>query len=408
MKKIGFLLIVFLGLFAACTTDKPEPKPPGIDIDINLKSLALVEADNAFGIKLFQQVNDEANPNENLFISPTSVGLALAMTYNGAKNETKEAMEECMQVSGLSTQEINEVYQNLMQGLIGADPDVVFTVANSIWYEQTFSVHADFLNTNIQYYDAEVSPLDFADPASVDVINHWVDINTNNKIEKIIDKIDANQVMFLINAIYFKGTWQYEFDPANTANLPFYPENGTPVNVPTMHMEADLLTYSNGLFQAVKLPYGNGSFYMTVILPTESNTVDDLIASLTMENWTEWQSSFSLTEGFELFLPKFKFEYETDLIPALSQMGMGIAFTDMADFSGISDFGPLFINMVKHKTFVDVNEEGTEAAAVTIVGIGYTSVNPNLMMVNRPFLFTICEESTGAIVFMGKVVLPVY
>ncbi|MCF8373361.1 MAG: serpin family protein [Bacteroidales bacterium] len=408
MKKIGLLLIVFLGFIVACKNDKTEPKPPGIDIDINPKSLALVEADNAFGIKLFQQINDEAGPTENLFVSPTSVGLALAMTYNGAKNETKEAMEECMQVSGLSAQEINEVYQNLMQGLVGADPDVAFTVANSIWYEQTFSVHPDFLNTNIQYYGAEVSPLDFGDPASVDAINHWVAINTNNKIETIIDEIGYDQVMFLINAIYFKGTWQYEFDPANTADLPFFPANGTPVDVPTMSLEADLETYSNGMFQAVKLPYGNGSFYMTVMLPNEPNSVDDLIASLTMENWSEWQSSFSLTEGFELYLPKFKFEYETDLIPALTQMGMGIAFTGMADFSGISDFGPLFINMVKHKTFVDVNEEGTEAAAVTIVGIGYTSVNPNLMMVNRPFLFTICEESTGAIVFMGKVVLPVY
>lgn len=408
MKKTGLLSLILIGLFIACSTEKDEKKPSGPSIDINLKSLAVVEADNAFGLKLFQQVNDEASPGENLFVSPTSVGLALAMTYNGARTGTKTAFEECMQLSGLSAQEINGVYQNLMQGLIGADPDVTFTVANSIWYKQNFDVHADFLNTNIQYYGAEVSPLDFGDPASVDVINNWVSVNTHDKIPTIIEVISPQQLMFLINAIYFKGTWQYEFDPANTIDLPFYPDNGNPVDVPTMNMMADLETYSNALFQAVKLPYGNGSFYMVVMLPHNPTTMDDLITSINLDNWAEWQNSFSLTEGFELFLPKFKFEYETDLIPALSQMGMGIAFTEMADLTGISDLKPLFINMVKHKTFVDVNEEGTEAAAVTIVGVGYTSVNPNLMMVNRPFLFTICEESTGAIVFIGKVALPEY
>ncbi|MEA3444199.1 MAG: serpin family protein [Bacteroidota bacterium] len=406
MKKNLFILIAGLIVFAQCT-EKDEPKPV-TNIDINPKSLAVIEADNAFGLKMFQEINGLPDSDTNLFVSPTSVGLALAMAYNGARNETKEAFEECMQLSGFTTQEINEVYQNLMQGLIGADPDVTFTVANSIWYEQSFDVFPDFLNTNIQYYNAEVSPLDFSDPASVDVINNWVATNTNDRITEIIDNISPTQLMFLINAIYFKGTWQYEFDPANTTDMAFYRTPTNPVDVPTMHMEADLETLSTGMFRAVKLPYGNGSYSMIIMLPTAPTTVDELIASLTIENWTEWQSSFSVTEDMELFLPKFKFEYNIDLMPILDEMGLGNAFTPNADFTGISNLRPLYIGKVKHKTFVDVNEEGTEAAAVTLVGFTYTSVNPNLLAINKPFVFSICEETTGAIVFIGKVVMPEY
>ncbi len=408
MRKYIIILLSGTIFLSFCNTKNNDTGPPPSTIDVNTKSLAVIEADNAFGIKLFKEINESALPEENLFISPTSIGLALAMAYNGAQNETKEAFEECMQLNGLSPQEINEVYQNLMQGLIDADPDVIFTAANSIWYEQTFDVFPDFLNINSQYYNAEVSALDFSDPASVDVINNWVASNTNDKITKIIDGIGPLQLMFLINAIYFKGTWQYEFNPANTFDNTFYPTTGAPVIVPTMHMEADLETYSTGMFRAVKLPYGNGSFSMVIILPADPSNVNDLIASLTIENWTEWQDQFHLTEDIELYMPKFKFEYEIELRQALAELGLGIAFTESADFSGISNLKPLFIDGVKHKTYVDVNEEGTEAAAVTSISIGTTSVNPNLIMVNKPFVFAICEETTGAIVFIGKVELPEY
>jgi len=407
MKTIKILILIFTTVLLSCNTNNDDKEPSGIDIEITPKCMAVIEADNAFGLKLFQEINSAAEPYENLFISPTSIGIALGMAYNGARTDTKEAFEECMQLSGLTSQEINEVYQNLMQGLIGADPDVTFT-ANSIWYDQDFQVYSDFLNTNTTYYNAEVSSLDFANPSSVDVINNWVASNTNDKITKIIDGIGPEQLMFLINAIYFKGTWKYEFDPANTNDIQFYPTSGSPVDVPMMSIEANLEAYSNGSFQTVKLPYGNGSYYMVVMLPTNPTILNELITSLSIENWSEWQSSFSTIEGYKLYLPKFKFEYEIELRQALAQLGLGVAFSAGADFSGISEWKPLFIDGVKHKTYVDVNEEGTEAAAVTSVSFGTTSVNPNMMLVNRPFLFSICEESTNAIVFIGKVEMPEY
>ena len=392
--------------------DEPSQEDPYQQkIFLNEKAKALVESDNIFGIKLFKTLNENANADENIIISPLSVSIALGMTYNGANGETKEAMENTLELQGISVEEINESYKILIDELTSVDPKVTMNIPNSIWYRNTFDVLQDFININQNYFYAKVSPLDFADPASVGIINNWVAENTNQKISEIIDNIDQATVMFLINAVYFNGTWVYEFDEQNTQPETFYLANGTTKQVDMMKQETNLNYFNNDMFKAVDLNYGSGNFSMVILLPKESYTPDDIIEQLNTENWTNWMNGFS-EKNIQLSLPKFKLEYEKRLNDALVSLGMGIAFNPyIADFSKINANHQLYIDFVLHKTFIDVNEVGTEAAAVTIVAINLESVDEGdtyYFTVDRPFLFAIKERDTKAIVFLGKVMEPEY
>jgi len=386
-------------------SDNPGPTP----LELTPKSKMLIQADNAFGLELFREVVGSEDDTKNIMVSPLSVSLALAMTYNGADGTTREAMEETLHLSGLTVEEINNSYKNLIHAMINLDPKVTLDIANSIWYRDNFYVEPDFLDVNQTYYNAEVTPLDFTDPASLDIINEWVAENTNDKIKKIIDEIDPLDVMFLINAIYFKGIWTYQFDPEMTTNLPFYLADGTTEDVPFMIMEADMMYFQNEFFKAIELPYGKGDFSMIVMVPLNDNCADDVIDQMSAENLDSWFSGFYLREGLDIHLPTFRFEYEKSLKEILRTLGMAIAFLPgEADFSKINPYFDLFISEVKHKTFVEVNEEGTEAAAVTSVTITLTSVEPpDIFEANQPFLFLIKENTSNALVFMGKVALPV-
>jgi serpin B len=392
--------------------DEPSQEEPYQQkIFLNEKAKAVVNADNTFGIKLFKKLNEESETEENIIISPLSVSIALGMTYNGTNGETKEAMENTLELQGLSVEEINESYKTLIDELTTIDPKVTLNIPNSIWYRNTFDVLQGFININQNYFYAKVIPLDFDDPASVGIINNWVAENTNQKIPEIIDSIDLAAVMFLINAVYFNGTWVYEFDEQHTEPETFYLSNGTTKQVEMMQQEATLSYATNDLFEAVDLYYGSGNFSMVILLPKETNTPDDIIEQLNTENWTNWMSGFS-EKNIQLLLPKFKLEYGKRLNDALTSLGMGVAFNHpcCADFSKINPNYQLYIGFVKHKTFIDVNEEGTEAAAVTIVGLEYTSVGdtPYIFTVNKPFLFAIKERDTNAIIFLGKVMEPEY
>jgi serpin B len=235
-----------------------------------------------------------------------------------------------------------------------------------------------------------------------------VDSKTHGKIPEILKEITPEQVMFLLNAIYFKGTWKKEFNKKSTTDLPFYPEKGGSVTVPVMS-RTDTLDYAvNDLFSAIRLPYGSGNYNMYVFLPATGKKTGDIISRLNTENWSEWMKQFKKTETVVIRLPRYKFAYDIKLNEVLTYMGMGIAFTGAADFRGISKPGGIWIDYVKHKTFVEVNEEGTEAAAVTIVAIEKTMSGPEKVYftVDRPFFFAITEKSTGAILFIGTVKDP--
>ncbi len=381
------------------------------EIQLNEKAAQIVDADNKFGFELFQNVFASETDCDNIMVSPLSVSLALAMTYNGADGETKTAMEKTLKVYGLTADEINSSYQTLVNALGSLDEKVLLQIANAIYCREGFSVEQDFITTNENYYDAEVSALDFGSDGAVDIINGWVADKTNDKIKKILDNVSGDHMMFLLNAIYFKGIWKAEFDESDTEKKVFYLEDGSTTQTDFM-LQTNTVNYlNNDLFSAVELPYGQGNYNMYVFLPETGKTLQDVTEVLDEENWQAWMESFA-EANVDIALPRFKYEYEITLNNVLSEMGMSIAFSSNADFTGINKGGGLNIDYVKHKSFIEVNEEGTEAAAVTVVAIELTSIGGGEgyvpFYVNCPFMFAITEKSTGAVLFMGTVKKPVY
>ena len=401
--KRFLVLVVLVALIGACAKEKEEyePKP----LNLPLKTAGVIAADNTFGLDLFTKLTAAAVPGTNQMISPLSISQALSMTYNGANGATKAAMEDALRISGYSRDELNELNKVLVDALVAHDEKVAISVANSIWYRKEYTVLPDFIARNQSYYHAEVQPVDFAAATCKDVINKWVSDNTNKKIDKIVDQINPESFMFLINAIYFKGCWTNPFNVKNTGKQTFYSESGREVQVDMMNKKMDLNVYANETFTSVELSYGKGNWRMFLFLPETGKTVADVEKSFTPDNWNNWLTRYDSVFNVQFSMPKFTFSYEESLKDVLSAMGMQVAFTEMADFTGILPEGGLLITGVKHKTFVEVNEEGTEAAAVTSVEVGVTSIG-NFITFNKPFVFAIAEKSTGAILFIGRMMKP--
>jgi serpin B len=398
-RNLGSILLIVTLVISACTTEEG----PNIR-DLTVVEQSLVESANRFGFELFSEVISQSDGG-NVFISPLSVSLALGMTANGARNDTETAMHTTLGYSGLTAAEINEGYRGLIEYLVNLDPRVTMEIANSIWYQEGFEVLQEFVDVNQTFFDAVVQALNFAAPGAADTMNAWVADKTHGKIEEIIDPpISGDTVMFLINAIYFKGTWTYQFDPQDTTDETFHAPAGDKT-VKMMHLNGDLSYQQKADFQAVNLPYGHELFSMTVFLPSGGQSVDDLAVRLTGANWAAWMQGFEVEE-VDLSLPRFELEYEQVLNDVLIALGMGVAFSMAADFTGINPAGGLFISAVKHKTYVKVNEEGTEAAAVTSVEISKGVSTPITMRIDRPFLFVIHDKHSKAMLFMGKIVDP--
>jgi len=410
MYKSTFLFITLATLFLlACNKDMSpiEPDKPESLRPLTKEERYISTAARDFGFDLFKAISVSSG-NEDIFISPLSVSMALGMTLNGADSSTYSAMRNTLGFEGLSENQINDAYKSLISLLTQADPKVIFEIANSIWYRDQFVVNPIFLETNRTFFDATILPKNFNDPSTVDDINNWVNEKTHGKISEIIDEINPATLMFLINAIYFKGTWQYEFDKEKTKTAPFYLLDGSEKNCEMMQAEGDFNYFEDQEIQMVDLPYGKGNFSMTVILPRKSSEIGTLIENLNINQWLNYLDNMD-TSTVMLKLPKFKLEYKITLNKILTELGMGIAFSPgQADFSRIVNDISLFISRVLHKTFVQVDEEGTEAAAVTVVEIRYTSVEPSstLMQVDRPFIFIIRERQSDTILFMGKILQP--
>ncbi len=410
---IPVVLLVGLSL-AGCNgavtpEDDLDPTPRPV-VTVTEEEQQLIEADNAFGLKLFHELS-RAEPEANLFISPLSVSMALGMTLNGAAGDTRADMETTLELAGLSMDDVNASYRTLIDLFTTLDERVVFEIAHSIWYRDSFAVEQTFLDLNTAYFDAAVRALDFDGTDAPDIINAWVDENTHGKIKKIIDGgIDPLTMMFLINAIYFKGDWTYRFDEKLTQDDTFTRADGSTSPVRMMTMPEATFRYTQQPdFQAVDLPYGDSLFSMTILLPRDGLPLADFIADLNTATWNEWTARLAPVKLDLLQMPTFKLEYEVSLKAALSALGMDVAFDPgRADFSGINPMqSDLHISDVKHKTFVEVDEEGTEAAAVTSVVVGVTSVGePITMRIDRPFVFAIREHTTGSILFIGQVTNP--
>ncbi|WP_445246025.1 serpin family protein [Microcoleus sp. OTE_8_concoct_300] len=376
--------------------------PPNNQSDVDAR---LVAANTKFGFNLFNTLTKQ-QPNKNIFISPTSVALALSMTYNGVSGETKQEMTKVLQLTGMTPQEINAANQGLQNSFQKVDPNVQVLIANSLWAQQGFSLKPEFLQTNQEYYNANLTELDFINPQALSIINNWVSQKTQGKINKIVDKINPDGVLFLINAIYFKGKWQTPFDKSQTANKTFSLTDGSSKQHPMMSQKGIYGYYETDTFQAVSLPYGKeGALAMYIFLPnSNSNLATFLQQQLTPENWNQWMQEFTYVNG-TIEIPRFKIEYEVELENTLTALGMAEIFDSSKGNFSVMTNKKVAVDSVKHKTFVEVNEEGTEAAAVTSTGLT-RSGSPFEMNVNRPFFCVIQDHTTGTILFMGLIVDP--
>jgi len=369
----------------------------------------LANANNRFGFNLFSQIQTN-EPAENIAISPNSIAIALAMARRGTNGETLAEMTTALELDSLDSSSIDANYLKLIETLQNADPNVKLAIANSLWVDQDFTLKEEFINDAKQFYLAEVSNLDFGDSQAVNIINQWVAKNTNDKIPQIVDSLSAEDVLYLINAIYFKGSWSNKFDPEATTEAPFYsdPDSSQPHQM--MNQQGDYRYYENDRFQAVRIPYGKKQeLGMYIFLPQETSDLQTFNQQLNLNNWQEWLSQMRSRPG-NITIPRFELEYESDLQDVLSALGIKSLFSaSQADFSAMSD-QKVAVDRIKHKTVIEVNEEGTEAAAVTSIGIRVTSVEPEnipfKMNVNRPFFFAIRDDITNSILFIGNLVEP--
>ncbi len=405
MKTSIFVILISLAFILSQCNKKDSPLTPPQKQE-SLTQTQFVRLTNDFSFNLFQHIN-QVRQDSNIFISPFSVSMALGMTLNGANGNTYEQIKQVLGFTNYDQESINQVYKNYFSQLQGIDPQVILELANAIWYEQHFNVLQSFLDVNRNYFYAEVHKANFADPSTVTAINNWVKQKTHDKIQSILNYIPRGTLMYLLNAVYFKGTWTYQFDPKHTVNWTFQTQNGQNMNCSMMFMSKKLPYYQTADFQMVLLPYGEGHFNMAVILPAYHLNLDTLITQLTATQWKSWLAACQVDSG-TIGLPRFKMEFNIILNDILKEMGMSDAFSPTnADFSRISTEKGLYISIVKHKTFVEVNEEGTEATGVTLVGMERSASNMFELIADHPFVFIIYEKDSQAILFMGKMEMPV-
>lgn len=407
--RIAVLSILCFAAVAAAscrTKTEAEPAPAGQPIERSVAASSY----SAFGIDLYLEAAGAA-PGKNVFLSPASVALALAMTWNGSEGETRKAIARTLRLPTENFAEVNAADSALIAGMNAGMKDVELAVANSLWGRKGVKFEKDFLARNERCYGAEIRSLDFASIESPGVINAWVAEKTKDKIREVVDSIDPFSTLFLINAIYFKGAWKREFDESLTADEIFHGVSGDR-RVPMMRQSGKYAYLEGDGFQAARLPYGDGRVGMYVFLPDAQSSLAGLHAKLSPQSWTAWMGSFSNRDG-DISLPRFAIEYETKLKGALTDLGMGIAFDgSLADFSGMLALpgANAYVHDVIHKAFCEVNEKGTEAAAVTSVEIRVTAVmepmNRFTMTCDRPFLFAIVDGETGLVLFMGSLADP--
>ena len=369
----------------------------------------IATSSRSFGVNVFRKIVSE-QPDSNIFISPLSLSLVLDMAANGAASDTRSAMLKTLDLPDSNMQDLNTSYQGLMNRLMNADPKVKMELANAIWYRNTFNVKQSFIQACRKYYDARVQALDFNKDQSADIINQWVSDKTHGKITNLVNPpIPPDMMMYLMNAIYFKGSWTLKFDSTATRRADFTLSDGSTVKPEMMHMADSLPLYQSDHVQMLDLAYGDSLFSMDIILPRPGTSINNFVAGLSKDKLDHWIDQLRDVK-VGVSLPKFKIDYEIRLKKVLSDLGMETAFSSGADFSNINPDMPLQISEVKQKSYIKVDESGTEAAAATYIAIT-TSATPRpkvfLFNADRPFVYLIRERSTGTILFIGKMGNPV-
>jgi len=371
----------------------------------------LTHAMNRFSLSFFQKLS--ANQQKNIISSPLSAAIALSMTYNGASGSTAEAMARTLKIQGLPLEQINPLFLTLRKQLT-QNKEVELKLANGLWGKEGLTFDPDFIKNNTNYFGAEVSELDFGKKGAHQIINQWVEDKTQNKINHLVkaDDFSPLTILVLVNAIYFKGLWSQTFKTENTRPVLFTHSDQSQTETQTMHLSAKTPYLQGTDFEAVALSYGKQekNLRMYLFRPNDSIALSDWVKKLEASNLENWLQNFQ-EQQVNLALPRFKTEFEIELKKLLSDMGMGIAFdSDQADFSAMLAQGSdAYLSKVRQKAFIEVNEEGSEAAAATSVQVNLRSMpmeRPFNIQFNRPFFYLIHEEATNSILFMGSTERP--
>lgn len=400
------LILCFALTFASC---HKAVQGPGVDtpLDLPAGSSAVTDAANQFAINVFQQTLHTEPAEANLLISPLSIYLALDMTYNGAAGATADSMAATLQLSGVPLGQLNSVSHALLQQLPKEDSKVQLSIANSIWYETKFPAPAPgFRDSMTNSYEGAVQAIDFTNPASLSTINGWVSKNTAGKIPQLLKQIDPALVMLLVNAVYFNGSWLHGFPPAATQNGPFFTSTANTATVPFMNETARLRMHTDSNLTLVEMPYGTGGAYDMYLAVPSSRTqpINSFVSGLNATTLDHALNNLDSAQ-IDLTMPKWEYSYGIDnMQPELTALGMGIAFSNKANFSAMYPGQQTNISQVTHKTYISVSENGTTAAAVTSVGIAATDA-PAILAVklDHPFVYLIREKTTGLILFIGVV-----
>jgi serine protease inhibitor len=404
------LILLAAVAVAACDhspTDVGQPVVPRDSIRaLTVTEQQIASASNQFAIQLLLGADAAEKQAANFMVSPLSASMALGMTMNGAAGETFNAMRQTLGFGALSQSEVNAAYAGLIRQLYArAGTKVQFALANAVWFDKQFTPLPAFVDTLKQYFDAPAQQLDFGSATAPQTISRWAEDKTNGRIKDLVQQIDPAEVMFLVNAVYFKAPWSKEFDPKRTSSAPFTRPDGTRINVPMMSREGIVRAAMTSDGIAVELPYADSAYSIVLWMSGEGQPASAARSILSNGKWAQLLSAMR-DQDLMLTMPKFHIEYAIGLNDLLTAMGMGIALDpNRADFSRISGVNDLYISRVFQKTFMDVNEQGTEAAAATSVGVGVTSAPPSITF-NKPFLFAVRERSSGTILFEGRVNEP--
>ena len=399
MKNLIFIFASLL-LIVICKDVEPinvieDAKPITLTVTMQKR----VNQDNEFAFDIFKKTSNESN-QANVLISPLSISIALGMTLNGATDETKTGIEKALKMSGLTLDNINDYYKVMQTTLPTIDPKTTLNIANSIWYKTGYPVKTEFLTVNKNYFNAEVREMDFSQAWAKDTINNWIARKTNNHIKDMLDQIPADVVMYLINAVYFKGMWKQPFNVKATKETNFTNYLNTQQKVNMMYQKDTFSYFANEKAQYLDMPYGNNAFSMTVILPTQISSINEVLETLDAESWNLTLNKME-SEEVMVYLPRFKSKSKFLLNNVLKSMGMARAFEDNDEFRNMAN-SDLYISRVLHDTAIEVTEEGTVAAAATIVEMTEKAMFNSIFNANRPFIYIIREKSTGVILFIGK------
>ena len=405
MKKSVLLGIIIILVFALIGCSMLPTGDAAHEYDPDKVSEQFIEGNNRFAWDILRELNHE-DEGENVFISPISISTALSMTYQGAQGNTKDEMGKVLGYGDMDDETLRESYREFLKYLVAMDPEIDLNIANSIWYREGEAIEEEFLEVNREVFDALVEELDFSDEEAADIINAWIEDATEGKIEEMLDgPIPGNVIMYLINAIYFKGDWTVPFEEEQSFDAIFNASSGEQQEI-TMMRRNGSVEYGEGEdYQTVRLPYGEKeNTAMYVILPKdEGQDINEFLGTMDEEKWQDIRGSVSSSDDVELQIPRFEMEYGIkSLKNALIRLGMEEAFDMYANFDGIRP--GIFIEDVLHKAVIEVNEQGSEAAAATVVIVAESAVmDPPSFIADRPFLFVIANEEADSILFMGKV-----